>query len=300
MDIHSEINSISLCSGVGMLDEGLKAGLGFFGIKLKTLCFCELNSFAQATLVARMEEKALEEALVWDDLKKFPCEFFGKTMVDGIVSAGIPCQGNSLAGERRMEEDERNLWPDTRKIIRDLGAGWFFLENVQGFIVPDRKGGRAAPITRVLGELSEDGFDAEWKMFPASDIGASHKRERIFLLARRKDMANTFGKGLQSWREESHAGRRTIKKRSASICSSDIFAPAQNSDKWREIIAKNPEMYPIREIESPVSGMANGLSKELDESNAANDRIRCCGNGVVALQAATAFVEMFQRLMTID
>jgi DNA (cytosine-5)-methyltransferase 1 len=93
-----------------------------------------------------------------------------------IVSAGFPCQPYSVAGKRDGEKDERNLWPDTIRIIREVGAEQVFLENVPGLLAD----GYAR---RIYGELAESGDDIEWDCISASAVGAWHRRERLWVLA---------------------------------------------------------------------------------------------------------------------
>jgi len=119
-----------------------------------------------------MEDKTLDLAPVWDDLESFQSELYsGK--VD-IISAGFPCQPWSVAGKRQGTEDERWLWPDIFTIICKVGPSLIFLENVPGLL-----GGGLGPI---LGDLAEAGFDAEWGCFSAAEVGAPHRRERVFVL----------------------------------------------------------------------------------------------------------------------
>ena len=123
-------------------------------------------------------------APVFPDLRRLP-----RRAVDalrgrvGFVVGGIPCQGNSLAGKRRLEADERNLWPDFWGLVRDVGAWGLVIKNVAGILVPDRASGARAPIVGILGDLAEAGWAAEWTTLPARAVGASHKRERLFLVA---------------------------------------------------------------------------------------------------------------------
>src|SRR5262249_3319191 len=106
-------------------------------------------------------------------------------LVSGVV-AGIPCQGNSLAGKRQLERDPRNLWPALRRVLRMVGCEFLFLENVPGILVPNRREQLSAAMPRVVGELSEDGVDAEGLSLSAGACGASQRRERVFLLARNR------------------------------------------------------------------------------------------------------------------
>src|SRR3990167_8778450 len=90
------VNGISLCSGIGGLELGLKIALGD---AYRCVCYIEREGYAAATLVARMEDKALDSAPIWDDLATFDGgPWRGK--VD-IVSGGFPCQPASTAGRRK-------------------------------------------------------------------------------------------------------------------------------------------------------------------------------------------------------
>ena len=92
-----------------------------------------------------------------------------------ILTGGYPCQPFSHAGARKGEHDERHLWPHVREAIRHLRPRYIFLENVAGH--------RSLGFDRVLGDMAEDGLHAWWTSLRASDIGAPHHRERLFILA---------------------------------------------------------------------------------------------------------------------
>lgn len=92
-----------------------------------------------------------------------------------IVCGGYPCQPFSLAGARRGEDDPRHLWPYVLAALRVLRPRFAVLENVPGH--------RSLGFGRVLGDLAESGFDAEWESIPASFVGAPHLRDRVFVIA---------------------------------------------------------------------------------------------------------------------
>lgn len=380
----STINVLSLCSGVGMLDEGLCAGLRYLGYRSRVLGYVERDAYAAACLLARMEDAALEPAPVWcGNLEDLDAESF-RGHAD-IVCAGFPCQPWSHAGKREGAADERWLWPDIARIVRDSESGLVFLENVPGLV----SGGG---LHFVLDDLTEMGFDAEWCHIAASALGASHKRERVFILAhaerfrlasagrdargiRSPERAqesreskpwsgsrNTFNGGRQLadstrrglgelWQPPEcdgqpdgsngaldyashgqHQGKqeaagdwqqrinpessRDVDHATGSRCSQaisradigavelgwqclprngrrDIFAPGPSDPRWPAILAESHWLAPA--VKPGVRVLADGMALELDASRA--DQLRCGGNGVVALQAAAAFVELFRRVM---
>ena len=92
-----------------------------------------------------------------------------------VLTAGYPCQPLSLAGRRAGMTDERWIWDDVIRAVRDLRPRLVLLENVAGHL--------SLGFGRVLGDLASAGFDAEWGCFRASDVGAPHRRERVFIAA---------------------------------------------------------------------------------------------------------------------
>jgi len=186
------LRTLELCSGVGMLGEGLRAGLGVLGIETRAVCHVEREAYAAAVLAARMEEGSLDAAPVWSDLLTFDAGAW-RGAVDCVV-AGFPCQDLSVAGKRAGLDGERSgLFFRVLDIADDCGAWCLFLENVGGIAsaaasaVDEAEGAleeRAA--ARVVGELADRGWDAEWITLSASDVGASHGRARWFCLAWRR------------------------------------------------------------------------------------------------------------------
>lgn len=168
------LNVLALCAGAG----GLELGVGLAtGGRARPVCYVEREAFAAADLVARMEEASLGVAPVWDDLATFDGRPW-RGVVD-LVTAGFPCQPNSQAGPRLGTDDERWLWPDVERVVREVGPDFVFLENVPG-IFAERGGFRD-----VARDLALLGFDAEWGVLPASAVGATHERERVWALAYR-------------------------------------------------------------------------------------------------------------------
>jgi len=205
MDIHA----IELFAGVGMLGEGLRAGLGYLGEQARTVCYVEREAYAAAVLAARIQEGSLDAAPIWSDVTTFNARRWAG-VVDCVV-AGFPCQDLSVAGRRAGLDGARSgLFFEVLRIARDCGARYMFLENVAGIAtataaaVDEAEGAleeRAA--ARVVGELADFGWDAEWVTIPASDVGASHGRDRWFCLAK---MADTQGRGGRIRQRPEHPG----------------------------------------------------------------------------------------------
>lgn len=183
------LRTIGLCAGVGMLDEGLHSAFDYLGIQSRAVGYVERDAYAAACLLARMEEQSLEPAPVWaGNLEDVRWESWHGS-VDFIV-AGFPCQPWSAAGQQKGTDDARWIWPAIADAVRRSGSWGVALENVRGLV----SGGGLDP---VLGELADMGFVAQWGIVSAASVGASHRRERIFILAVRE------GRGLGELRESS-------------------------------------------------------------------------------------------------
>ncbi|HUW16456.1 MAG TPA: DNA (cytosine-5-)-methyltransferase [Actinomycetes bacterium] len=94
-----------------------------------------------------------------------------------LIAGGFPCQPWSMAGKRQGTEDDRWLWPEFERTIRELRPRYVLVENVPGLLAG--RGGMGA----VLGGLAALGYDAEWDCIPASAVGAPHRRDRVWIVA---------------------------------------------------------------------------------------------------------------------
>jgi DNA (cytosine-5)-methyltransferase 1 len=168
------IHGIALCAGVGMLDEGVRLAFGHLGWDYRTVCYVEREAPAAAQLVVLMEAQLIDPAPVWDDLVSFDGRRW-RRRVD-CLTAGFPCQPHSVAGKRDGLTDERWIWPDIARLVGDIRPYFVLLENVPGLV---STGG----LNACLGDLAALGYDAEWGLLSAADVGAAHQRERLFILA---------------------------------------------------------------------------------------------------------------------
>jgi DNA (cytosine-5)-methyltransferase 1 len=164
------ITHLSLCSGYGGIDLGLRRAIGS---SLRTVAYAEIEAFACELLLARMEGQQIDPAPIWPDLKSFPWESF-RDRVD-ILSGGYPCQPFSAAGKRLGKDDPRHLWPFIADGIQVLRPRLCFFENVEGHI--------SLGLRDVIEELGRLGYAATWGVFSASEVGAPHQRKRVFILA---------------------------------------------------------------------------------------------------------------------
>ena len=210
MDTTQTITHVSLCAGYGGIDIGLKRAIP----NLRTVAFSEIEAFACANLVAKMEAGKLDAAPIWTNLKTFPwSEFRGK--VD-ILSGGYPCQPFSAAGKRLGTEDPRHLWPFIANGIRLMQPRVCFFENVEGHI--------SLGLRAVIEELGSLGYETTWGIFSASEVGAPHQRKRVFILAHRKC------EGLEGWRSSSKSESTGCRSSSDIGESSNVLVNSINND----------------------------------------------------------------------
>lgn len=214
-----------------MLDEGVRAALDHLGIDLRTVAYGEWEAPAASQLVALMEAGALEPAPVWcGDFRRIDAAAFRGT-VDAVV-AGFPCQDLSVAGRRAGLNGKRSgLFFSVVDFADACGAWLLVLENVGGIasatasVVDEEEGEleeRAA--SRVLGELADRGWNAEWITLPASDVGASHGRERWFCLAWR--VAHPARDGRDGSHGEARR-RRGVREAGVILDDAGVFLPGQ-------------------------------------------------------------------------
>ena len=151
----------SLCSGYGGLDMAVEA---FY--EAETMWMADIDKASSKVIEQRWKLPNL------GDLKKVNWKEVEK--VD-ILTAGYPCQPFSQAGQRKGANDERHLWPTIKEIISTIRPSVVILENVRGHLTLGFK--------EVLQGLTEIGYDARWEIIRASDVGAPHRRERLFIIA---------------------------------------------------------------------------------------------------------------------
>lgn len=238
---------LSLCTGYG----GIERGLELAGFRHRVITHVEIEAFAIANLVAKMESGQLAPCAIWTDLKTLPVEIFRDRV--SLITGGYPCQPFSAAGRRAGKDDPRHLWPYIREIIRAVRPHRVFFENVEGHI--------SLGLSSVLSDLEEDGFRTTWGIFSAREVGAPHIRKRVFILA------DSFGT-----RGETGVSRpqRSIEEGDAGITDNGSSQPGG----WQ----KNVSWPPEPNVGRVVDGCADRV-----------DRIRMLGNGVVPQTAAKAW-----------
>lgn len=290
------------------------AGGGILGGKLlgwRTVCAVERDAYAAAVLAQRQNDGLLDIFPIWSDVETFDGRPW-RGIVD-VVSGGFPCQDISCAGKGAgIEGKQSGLWSEMARIIGEVRPRFAFVENVPALT--------ARGLGRVLGDLAEMGYDAEWCVLGAHHVGAPHKRERIWILA-----ADTnSSRELQSQGMFTDERRRTCNggegvaysegiNRRASVCKAqqeqyrNLFGyrrgDISNADhsgceeQWESVTTKSKqcsiECGSWWLTEPDVGRVVNGMAFRVD-------RIKALGNGQVPAVAATAWEILSERRIKED
>ena len=179
------VNELSLFTGYG----GFSLGLRLAGIPTRTVMYVEWERYPQEIIKARIKDGYLDDAPIWGDISTLDGEQL-RGVVD-LITAGFPCQPHSVAGLKRGAGDERNLWPETLRVIREVGPRYVILENVPGLLSAPTDGGAPAYGGTVVGELASLGYSIHWQTIGADDVGAPHRRKRWWCIGVLADPVST-------------------------------------------------------------------------------------------------------------
>ena len=195
MDTSKQLPTVlSICTGYG----GIERGLTLAGFEHRTVAVLEIEAYAIANLLAKMETGQMVPAPLWTDLKTLPVDCF-RDRIDLLVG-GYPCQGFSTSGLRKGSEDPRYLWGYIRRHIESIRPIQCFFENVEGHI--------SLGLREVIEDLESLGYKTKWGIFSASECGAPHQRKRVFILAHANNAGQQPSEGQPRASEARHNARR--------------------------------------------------------------------------------------------
>jgi len=232
----------SLFAGIGGLDLGLeRAGM-------TCQWQVEIDDYCNKVL-----EKHWPNVRRYTDVKE--CGKHNLATVD-LICGGFPCQPVSTAGKRQGDKDERWLWDDFARIIRELRPRWVLAENVPGLYSADN--GRL--FGKVLADLATCGYDAEWDCIPAAAVGAPHRRYRVFIVAHTNGKRGVFH----------HVG---AKKEHTNLGTNHETRPLSD---WNGLSLERTYAFYRGSPTLPprLCRVADGIPSRVD-------RLRCLGNAVV-------------------
>ncbi|MEK9700114.1 MAG: DNA (cytosine-5-)-methyltransferase, partial [Candidatus Poseidoniales archaeon] len=279
------ITHLSLCTGYEGIGKGLRRVLP----NVREIAYVEIEAFAIANLVAKMETQQLDPAPIYTNLKTFPYkDFLGKV---SILSGGFPCQPFSLSGVRKATEDPRHLFPYIAEGIRECQPRIVFLENVEGIISAKTTDGESV-LRYVLRTLEGLGYRATAGIFSASEVGFPHQRKRVYILGysegTRQSSSDDRSRqaqlgGTSSRDAQSELSNTDIERLEGSVLKGEPREQTKESSpkcSWGKYPARpNEEQYEweaprVVEAKPRLGGATNGSSNRVD-------RLRLLGNGVV-------------------
>ena len=236
-----KLRVLDLFSGIGGFSLGLERTGGF-----ETVAFCEIEPFQRKVLA-----KHWPEVPQYEDVRTLTAD---RLAADGIavdvITGGFPCQDISVAGRQAGigQGTRSGLWSECLRLVSELRPEYAIFENVTNLLSgpSERPGGW---FSRVLSDLASIGYDAEWENIPASALGASHRRSRVWIIAyaNSKPMAGSSKKEIQGF----SSLQRLIHSRGVT--------PFDRLSSIRE---------------SGLCRNHNGIPNQMD-------RVKACGNAVV-------------------
>ncbi len=239
------MKAIELFAGIG----GIALAAEWAGIE--TVAFCEKDEYCQKVL-----NKHWPRVPIFDDVCTLNSQTLQERGVDigsiELISGGFPCQPYSIAGKRRGKEDDRDLWPEMFRIIKEIKPTWVVGENVANFVNME--------LDRTLFDLESIGYKGKSFIIPACAVNAPHKRDRVFVVAHLSDTCSIGHKRVERLQKNNQqvATRRKSPFRSTTKLFDDI--------DWKK-----------RAAESGFLGRNDGIPNRVD-------RIRGLGNAVVPQQ----------------
>jgi DNA (cytosine-5)-methyltransferase 1 len=286
-----EMNELALFAG---------AGGGILGGKLlgwRTVCAVEWEKYPACVLAARQNDGILPPFPIWDDVQTFDGKPW-RGIVD-VVSGGFPCQDISQAGKGVGIGGERSgMWSEMARIISEVRPKYTFIENSPMLT--------SRGLERVLADLASMGFNAEWGVLGADDVGAPHLRKRIWIVGKDTKQSEFFS-------HTEHNGDRWGKQQSESIeektCGNPIGQLA-NANLLGHIYGQ-PKINPTKRRLNALSNLATSgawcgtnqqwaiepnVGRVVDGLADRVDRLKALGNGQVPLCAATAWNILNERL----
>ena len=277
------------------------AGGGVLGSLLlgwETIGYVEWDKYCQQVIAARIADGHLPVAPIFGDVREFILSGAAdqyRGFAD-VVSGGFPCQPFSVAGKRAGADDHRNMWPATIECIRRVQPRYAFLENVPGLLASGYFG-------TILGDLAESGYDARWRILSAAELGAPHKRDRLWIVAadaerqrptagavRGRDVRDENGNGAGSlWGNEQQSRATWLCENVPNRIGVGLEGEQQaGTEAWAADRSGDGRNSGWWEAEPDVGRVADGVAARVD-------RLKAIGNGQVPAVAAAAW-----RLLTQD
>lgn len=241
---------LDLFSGIGGFSLGLESTGGF-----ETIAFVEKDDFCQKVLKKHWPNTTIE-----GDIRNVK----GDKYEADIITGGFPCQPFSVAGKRKGTDDDRYLWDETIRVVRECKPRWFIGENVEGLININN----GVVLRQVQTDLEKEGFEVQCLVIPASGVGAWHQRKRIWILAHNVSNSNTrLGIGqrkeIQTRRSSTSSGSENVSNSEGSRHRGRSSEECKNGE-WSFLQGKQKGRKMGSEVERCNGDVSNSDSKRLE------------------------------------
>ena len=239
------------------------AGGGILGGKLlgwRTVCAVEWEAYPASVLCARQNDGLLPPFPIWDDVQTFDGKPW-RGIVD-VVSGGFPCQDISAAGKGAGIDGERSgMWGEMARIICEVRPRYVFVENSPMLT--------SRGLGRVLGNLASMGFDAKWGVLGAADVGANHKRDRIWICAKwRGQIPHAQYDRIRRWEQQ----QKSVTKKNKYVANTNL----SQFKRERESIGVFEGFTRIGDSSSMVSNSTSiGQQGQREHEQSINTKTNC-------------------------
>ena len=260
---------LDLFSGLGGFSLGLER-TGCF----KTTAFCDNNKYSRLLL-----QKHWKGVKIYNDVREINKEQLESDGIQfpDIITGGFPCQPFSVAGKQKGTSDDRHLWPEMFRIVKEFTPRWIIGENVKGLTNIEK----GMVFESVCTDLEGEGYEVRAFNIPAAGVGAPHRRERIWIVASLEDSRRS----LRSWSKFGEKDENEIRKRYAdqhqrpgSTSESNVAdaSTGRRASQEGEIQTRGngTEHQGWWSTEPNVGRVANGVSGRVY-------RLRALGNSIV-------------------
>ena len=269
------LNELALFSG---------AGGGILGGKLlgwRTVCAVEWEKYPACILAARQNDGILSPFPIWDDVQTFDGKPW-RGIVD-VVSGGFPCQDISAAGKGTGIDGERSgMWAHMARIIGEVRPKYAYIENSPMLT--------SRGLERVLADLAKLGFNAEWGVLGAADVGAKHQRDRIWIVAKQRGLFSHTDNRFFRGQQQSQSPSQTPRESGDVANANDTVRGWERWGVWSNKDSKSQwDLYSVFNQSEPVR-MADGVAFRVD-------RLKAIGNGQVPQVAGIAWKLLNDRFV---
>ena len=225
----NELTHLDLFSGIG----GFALAAKWNGYR--TVAFCDNEPYAQAVL-----KKHWPDVPCHKDIREIRGDLYaGVTLLTG----GFPCQPFSVAGKQRGKGDDRYLWPEMLRVIREARPAWIIGENVAGIV--------NMALDQVHTDLEAEGYEVESLIIPACSVDAPHKRDRVWIIARH--LADSQGNRTQGGIFKSREKRDESRQNDNSVADSNRGQCGQRQSEGQPIQVSGEGGERVGVLADPVS-----------------------------------------------